>query len=695
MTSNGIDAFLKPSSIAVLGASPHEGKIGNIVVKRLVGKGFTLYPVNPKGGMVEGIPILSSLQEVPEAPDLAILTLPAEATVTATAECVQRGVRGVIAIAGGFGETGEAGHTLEALLAATIEGSGTRLLGPNTLGVLVPRIGLDTVFLSPERFQRPGPGRLALVSQSGSAVLGELDNEALLGVTVSAFVGLGNRLDVDENEWIRYFADDPDSDVIGLYLESFADTAGFLDACEGVIDHKPIVLLKAGCSEAGARAVQLHTGSLAGSDRVTDGALRQAGIVRVRDCEELLDVGRALAYARPLEGRNVAVLTNGGGWGILAADCIEAKEWGIGLRLARLAPSTTERLHKATLPYAALRNPIDVTASADNEMFANALEILQDDPDVDVVLCSFGFQPPAIDERLTDVLCHYGKHGRKPLVVTLMGSEPAIRSLRRLEAERIPAYPSTRRAVRGIAALAQRGEYLRRNRADVRTGILAEHSRDLAITELCHPGIPMAEDQVKTLLRARGIATPNGVVLDKAHLPTTMPLAYPLVLKVRSATILHKTDRGGVILDLQDRRQLEAAVEEMRSRFPGEDLLMEEMEAKGVEMIVGLISDPTFGPSIMCGIGGVLAELYRDVTFRRIPIDRVDAEEMIGELNAHALLEGFRGIKASRAAVIDLLLKVSAIGVELAGSVDQVDLNPVIVHEDGAVVVDAKLLWKA
>ncbi|HEX2987711.1 MAG TPA: acetate--CoA ligase family protein [Chloroflexota bacterium] len=694
MTRSGIDAFLKPRSIAVLGASAHEGKIGNIVVRQLAGKGFTLYPVNPKGGSVEGIPILRSLREAPEAPELAVLTLPAEAAVPAAAECVERGVRGVIAIAGGFGETGEEGRKLEAQLADVIKGSHTRLLGPNTLGVLSPGTGLDTVFLSPERFQRPGAGALALISQSGSAVLGELDNQALHGITISAFVGLGNRLDVDEEEWIRYFADDPASTVIGLYLESFSDATQLLDTCERVVATKPIVLLKAGCSESGARAVQLHTGSLAGSDQVTDGALRQAGILRVRDCEELLDVGRTLAYARPLEGRNVAVLTNGGGWGILAADCIESKEWGAGLRLARLTPETTGRLGKVTLPYAALRNPVDVTASADNKMFADALEILQDAPEVDAVLCTFGFQPPAIDERLTDVLCHYGKSGRKPLVVSLMGSESAMHSLRRLEATGVPAYPSTKRAVRAIAALAQRGEYLRRRRDGTQTGIAAIRSRGPEIDDQFRPGTPLAEDEVKALLRARGIATPNGVVLDRGLLPETLYLAYPLALKVRSAAILHKTDRGGVMLDIKDRPQLETAVEEMRSRFPGEDLLAEEMEPKGVELIVGLISDPTFGLSIMCGIGGVLAELYRDVTFRRLPIDRIDADEMIGELNAHAILEGFRGIKASREAVVELLLRVSALGVELGEGVDQLDLNPVIVHEDGAVVVDAKLLWK-
>lgn len=692
---DGIDAFLSPKSIAVVGASPQKGKVGNIVVKQLLGKGFTIYPINPKGGTILGVPVLHSLQETPEAPDLAVLALPAEVTVPATAECVRRGVRGVIAIAGGFGETGEAGRALEAQLAETIRGSNTRLLGPNTLGVLAPATGLDTVFLSPDRFVRPGPGSLALISQSGSAVLGELDAAATHGMTISAFVGLGNRLDVDENELIDYFAAAPDTSVLGLYLESFADASGFLASCAKTVDRKPVVLLKAGCSESGARAVQLHTGSLAGSDRVTEGALRQVGVARVHDCEELLDVGRALAYSRPLDGHRIAVLTNGGGWGIIAADFIEARDRRIGLRLAELTPETTEKLAKVTLPFAALRNPIDVTASAGNQMFADALEILQDDPGVDAILCCFGYQPPAIDDRLTEVLCQLGRTGKKPIVIVPMGSGPAIQSIRQLEAARVPAYPSIRRAVRAIQALAERGEYLRRTSAGRRRSVSTPSSEPPAILSSYRPGVPLAEDEVKAILRGQGISTPRSVVLEKGVLPAALPLDYPLVLKVRSATILHKTERGGVMLDIQDPRQLETAVDEMRTRFPGEDLLAEEMVPEGVEIIAGLVSDPTFGLSIMCGVGGVLSELYRDVAFRRVPIDRDDAVEMLGELKARALLEGFRGIKASREAVIDLLLKISSMGHELAEVLDQMDLNPVIVHEDGAVVADAKLLWRA
>ncbi len=688
-----LNALLNPESLAVVGASPLEGKAGNIILKQAMAGDLRVYAVNAKGDTVHGLPIYRGLHDLPEVPDLAVLALPAEATVAAADECARRGVGALIAVASGFGETGEGGRALERELEAAIHGSRTRLLGPNTLGVLVPGRGPDTLFLPPDRLRRPNRGTVALISQSGSAALGELDAAAFYGATISAFVGLGNRLDVDENELLDHFAADPTTSVIALYLESFADAAGFLKKCQEIVPRKPIALLKAGRSEAGARAVQLHTGSLAGSDRVTDGALRQVGVLRVYDAEELIDTARALAHVGRIEGRRVAVLTNGGGFGIVAADYIEAMDRGIGSRLASLAPETIDRLSTIAVPYAALRNPIDLTASLTNETCEAALEILQGDPGVDVILCCLGYQPPAVDSRLTGILCHWGRNGRKPLVVALMGSEMAIQGMREMEAAGVACFPTVWRAVRAIDALARRDEHLRRaeSAGEVSTSKVVSPPTGPVLYQ---PGIPLAEDQVKAILRDRGISTPRSAVLAQGASLPGLSLSYPLVVKVRSAAILHKTERKGVVLGIRDSQELERVVGEMRSRFPGEDLLVEEMEAGGVEVIVGLLNDPTFGTSIMLGIGGILAELYRDVAFRRVPIRRADAEAMLSELKAGALFEGFRGIKASREAVIDLLLKVSQLGEELAGSIDQMDLNPVIVHEDRAVAVDAKLLWR-
>ncbi|MCL5961762.1 MAG: acetate--CoA ligase family protein [Chloroflexi bacterium] len=690
----GLDRLLNPRSIAVIGASAQEGKAGNFIVMQLLGGSFRVFAVNAKGDTVFGLPIYRSVQDIPEVPDLAILALPAEAAPGATRDCVKRGIGAVIVVAGGFGEIGEAGRALERELEEAIKGSRTRILGPNTLGVLVPRLKLDTIFLPAARLRRPGPGAVALISQSGSAVMGGMDVAAFYGASLAAFVGLGNRLDVDENELIEYFAHDASTSAIGLYLESFADTHRFVEVCRNVSPRKPIVLLRAGRSSAGARAVQLHTGSLAGSDRVTDGVLRQMGAIRVYDDEELLDAAQALACTRPLSGRRMVVLPLGGGMGIVTADYIEAKERGISSSLAELAPRTREKLARIALPFASVRNPIDLTASATHQMFDAALEILQGDPGVDVILACFGYHPATVDEHgLTQILCHWGREGKKPLVAAPIGSETAIKGIRDLEAAGVPAFPSIWRAVRAVDVLARRGEYLRR--VDSSRRFVSVPNGGPASPD-CQPrlGVPLAEDEVKAILRERGVQTPDSVVLPQGMLPARLPLSYPVVVKIRSAAVLHKTEMKGVALNIPNRQELTKVIKEMRSRFPGEDLLVEQMEPPGIEIIVGLIEDPTFGLSIMCGMGGILAELYQDVAFRLVPISRAEAEEMLGELKAYPLFEGFRGIRASREAVIDLLLKVSSLGQELTGHVDQMDLNPVIVHADGAVVVDAKLIWK-
>jgi acetyltransferase len=690
----GLDSLLNPDSVAVFGVSEQEGKAGNSVVKHLLDGSVRVYGINPRGGTLFGLPIYRTVDEVPEVPDLAVIALPAELAPEVARACVRRGIGAVIVIAGGFGEVGETGRKLELELKDAVAGTHTRILGPNTLGLLIPRLKLDTIFLPSSHLRRPNPGGIAIISQSGSGVMGALDVGAFYGVGVSAFVGLGNRVDIDENELIEYFADDPHTSAIGMYLESFVDAQKFVDVCHKVSHRKPLVLVKAGRSSAGARAVALHTGSLAGSDRVTGGVLSQLGVFRAYDDEELLDTVRALSHGKKLTSRRVAILTGGGGMGVITADYVEAKEKGIAASLATLNPDTEARLAKIAVPYASVHNPIDLTPSATRDMYDGALEVLQDDPGVDAIIACLMYHSEKRDEHFTEMLCHWGKHGKKPLIVAAIGSETTMQAIRRMEAAEVPVFPSFWRAVKAVDVLAQRAEFTSRTNSLGQV----ELTSDSLITEPAGvpvPGTPLAEDEIKAVLRERGISTPDLMVLPKGEIPAEIPLTFPLVVKIRSADVYHKTEIKGVALNILDLETLEKTVAEMSSRFQGQDLLVEQMEPPGVEIIVGLIEDGTFGLSIMCGIGGVLAELYQDVTFRRVPINRIDADDMLRDLKAHALFEGFRGINANREAVIDLLLKVSCLGQDLKGHIDQMDLNPVIVRENKAVVVDAKLIWKA
>ncbi len=693
----GIESLLNPHSVVVFGVSELEGKAGNSVVKHLLEGSIRVYGINPKGGTLFGLPIYRRIEELPEVPDLAVIALPAELAPDTVRACAGRGIGAVIVIAGGFSEIGEAGEKLELELKEAITGTRTRILGPNTLGLLIPRLKLDTIFLPSSHLRRPSPGNIAIISQSGSGVMGALDIGAFYGVGLGAFVGLGNRIDIDENELIEYFGDDPHTSAIGMYLESFVDAQRFVDACGRVSSRKPLVLVKAGRSSAGARAVALHTGSLAGSDRVTGGVLSQLGIFRAYDDEELLDAVRVLAHGKPLAGRRAVILTGGGGMGVITADYVEAQEKGIAASLATLDPNTEARLARIALPYASVRNPIDLTPVAGNDMYEAALEILQDDPGVDVIIVCLMYHNAKKGDKFTERLCHWGKQGKKPLIAAAIGSETTIRAIRQMEAAGVLALPSFRRAVKAVDLLAQRAEFLRRENSPGQSVSMVSvpGKVDTEQAFVPKPGIPLAEDEVKAVLRKRGICTPDSIVLPGGELPAEIPFPFPHVIKIRSSDVLHKTELKGVVLNIKNPETLEKTVKEMRSRFPGQDLLMERMEPSGVEIIVGLIEDATFGLSIMCGIGGILAELYRDVTFRRVPINSLDADNMLRDLKAHALFEGFRGIRVSREAVIDLLLKVSSLGLDLRGNIDQMDLNPVIVREDKAIVVDAKLIWKA
>ncbi|MCL2336224.1 MAG: CoA-binding protein, partial [Firmicutes bacterium] len=437
-----IDCLLNPESVVVFGVSEQAGKAGNFVVKHLLEGSVRVYGINPKGGLLFGAAIYRTVDELPETPDLAVVALPAPLAPEIVRACAQRGIGAVIVIAGGFGEVGEEGRQLELQLKEAVAGAPTRILGPNTLGVLIPRLKLDTIFLPATHLRRPGAGNIAIISQSGSGVMGSLDVGGFYGVGISAFVGLGNRSDINENELIEYFARDPHTSVIGLYLESFADASKFTEVSRRVSPHKPLVLVKAGRSSAGARAVALHTGSLAGSDRVTGGVLNQLGVFRAYDDEELLDMARTLVHGRPLTGRRVVSLSGGGGTGVMVADYVEAKERGIGASLAKLDPDIEARLAAVTVSYASVHNPIDMTPSATVDMFDAALNILQDDPGVDVIIMPMMYHTENRDDYFTERLCYWGRHSKKQLIIAAVGSETTMGPMRQMEAAGVLVLPS-------------------------------------------------------------------------------------------------------------------------------------------------------------------------------------------------------------------------------------------------------------
>lgn len=445
--------LFNPETVAVIGASNREGKVGNLIFKYILESTGTkkVYPVNPNEEEVCGKKCFRSIKDVDEGIDLTVICTPARVAVENVRECAEKGVKYVIPVAGGFGETGKEGKALEEEMKGCA--GKTRILGPNTLGIFVPGV-IDTMFLERKRSPRPGKGKIALISQSGATAATIMNSANLYSIGFSAFVGLGNRIDLNENDFIEYFSEREDTKAIALYLESFADGRRFREIIKNC--KKPVILLKAGRSAAGARAAVSHTGALAGSDKIVSALCDQYGILRVYDEEELIDLSRALAYSEPLKGANVAVLTTAGGHGVIATDYITSGEKGIGLTLSTLTQRTVEKLKKLALPFASLANPVDLTASATDDMYLRALEALMDDENTDAVLASVLLDPPGITGELIDGIISIKKEKKKPLIVYSVGAEMSIDAIKRFEKAGIPAYPSIWRGVRAISALYRR-----------------------------------------------------------------------------------------------------------------------------------------------------------------------------------------------------------------------------------------------
>jgi len=455
-----LDALLRPRSVAVLGASAHPEKMGHIVLRNLSKGRFRLHPVNPKEREILGLRCYPSISAIPGEIDLAILALPASASEKSVRECALKGVRVVIVTSSGFGETGPEGKALEGRLMQAMAGTGTRMLGPNTLGVFVPSIGLDSMLIPIERSRRPKRGNIAMVSQSGAISVAFLEKAEEAGIGISACIGLGNKCDIKENELLDYLSNDESTKCIALYLESFSDGRRFLDLASRVTKTKPIVVLKSGTTAAGGTAARSHTGALSSSDPVVDGVLRQAGVVRAYDEEELLDVAKALALIGHVRGNRVCVVASAGGFGVIAADYVESKDHGAGLSMARLSRRITDELKSIAPGFSSVRNPVDLTAGVTDEMYDSVLGVLMDDPGVDCIMMSLEMQPPHITRKLIDVAERRGGSGKIPLVVSTFAGARTNAIIKELAQRKIPAYPTLWRAIRAIRALSDRGRYL-------------------------------------------------------------------------------------------------------------------------------------------------------------------------------------------------------------------------------------------
>jgi len=463
--ADSLDALFKPRSVALIGASASPAKLSHIALKNLSMGRFKLYPVNPKEKEILGLKCYPSVLAIPGVVDLAVISLPAAGSIAPVRQCVEKGVEVVIVSSSGFGESGRDGEKLERELAEAVRGSRTRLLGPNTMGMYVPSNGLDTLFIPRERSARPGKGAIAVLSQSGAVSISFLERAAEAGIGISACVGLGNKVDINENDLLMYLSTDKATDCIALYLESFSDGRKFVDIVRKVSKIKPVVVLKSGRTKAGSAAARSHTGALASSsDVMVDGVLRQIGAVRAYDEEELIDLAKALAYVNHVEGDRICVVASAGGFGVIAADYVESRDHGVGLTMARLSRETRNSIREMVPSYSSVNNPVDLTAAVTDEMYEAVLARLQADPGVDGILMSLELQPPNITKQLVDVAERRSRSKGARIVICAFGGPHTQNLLREFEKRRVLAYPTLWRAARALAALSERGCYLGRSK---------------------------------------------------------------------------------------------------------------------------------------------------------------------------------------------------------------------------------------
>ncbi|MDQ7800777.1 MAG: GNAT family N-acetyltransferase [Armatimonadota bacterium] len=690
--------FFHPRGVAVVGASRRRGTIGGEIFHNLLQYGFEgpVYPVNPHAEVVQSVVSYPTVEAIPGPVDLAVVVVPAEQVVEVAWQCARKGVRALVVISAGFAEAGEEGRARQEELLRVCRATGMRLIGPNCMGIVNtdPGVRLNATFAP----VLPPPGRVGFLSQSGALGLAVMEYANQLGLGLSTFVSVGNKADVSGNDLLNYWDDDPNTDVILLYLESFGNPRKFSRIARRVSRRKPIVAVKSGRTGSGLRATASHTGALvAASDATVDALFRQAGVIRTDSLEEMFDVAVLLANQPVPAGPRVAIVTNAGGPGILCADACEAE----GLVVPVLSPATQEKLRTFLPAHAAVSNPVDLVASAPAEHYREAVAAVGADPNVDAVVVIF--VPPLVTQAedvaqaIVEGVARWTDH--KPVLTVFMSARGVPELLRRSHL-RIPSYAFPESAARALAHAVRYGQWRRRPAEPAARPVDARRDEALALvaTAVERGAGWLAPAEVEALLRCYGVllvAQRFALTPEEAG-ELAERFGGPVALKVVAPGVVHKTEVGGVLLDLRGRQEVERAAREMLARVSSagyrvEGFVVQEMAPPGLEMIVGVASDRHFGPVVACGAGGVLVELLRDVSLRLAPLTRTDASEMVRELRTFPLLQGYRGSPPCDVeALEDLLVRVGALADDIP-QVVELDLNPVRVYRQGLRVLDARV----
>jgi len=685
-----LEGFFSPDSVAIVGASRASGKVGRIVLENIrQGFGGEIYPINPGADEIDGLKCYPDIRSAPPV-DLAVIVVPAAAVPDVLTECGAKGVSNVVVISAGFKEAGAA--NLETRCVEIVRKYGMHMLGPNSLGFISTYSDLNASFSASGAIQ----GNIGLASQSGALCTAILDWANLRGIGFSTFVSLGNKADISENDIINAFLADENTNVILLYLEGIKEGRRFMDVARRATRKKPIIVIKSGRTRAGARAVSSHTGTLAGSDAAYDAAFHQSGVIRAASVEEVFDYALAFSYQNVPSGNAIAIITNAGGPGVLAADACES----LGVPIATLGAETIQKLRSSLPPAAGIYNPVDVLGDATPDRYGIALDAVIGDENVAGIIVLASPQAMTDMERIAEIIADASKRSEKPILAGLMGGGMVEGGRRVLSENRIPNYEFPERAAGAIHAMIAYAE------------IAAEREIDPPDLDVDCESVRKLLDRVRargngrfgveclSILEKYGIAVANSEIAATrdAVIDSSDRIGYPLVMKVISSEISHKTDVGGVRTGIRNAEEAGIVYDDMMhriGRYMPEarvgGVLIQKMLGGGREVILGMNRDPQFGPVIMFGLGGVSVEVLKDVTFRIAPITEKDAEEMIREIKAYPMLLGIRGAEPSDiGAIKDSLLRFSKLCTDFP-EITEIDINPLLVFKKGCAAVDIRL----
>lgn len=693
-----LKSFFSPKSVAIVGASRQKGKVGYEILTNMVSSGFEgkIFPVNRSADEIEGLKCYPDLHSIGETPELVVVIVPARFVLGIIEDCAKLGSKSVIIITAGFKEIGNEGKKLEEEVVRVARRSGIRIIGPNCLGVIVTASKLNASFGG----DLPSVGGTGYLSQSGAMLAAILDTAKANGIGFSSLFSIGNKADVDELDLIQALAADSNTKVIAGYLESIGDGNEFVREAESISHQKPILLMKSGGTAAGAKAASSHTGSLAGSEVAYECMFARAGIIRCDSITQQFDFAQAFANQPLPQGPNVVVLTNAGGAGIMAADAIERQ----GLTFAKLSQETIDKL-AANLPAAAnCHNPVDVLGDALPDRYEFALDVLLDDPNVNTVLVLLTPQAMTLAKETAEAMVKVSRvKPDKPILACFLGASKVEAGVQVLREAKIPQYESPEAAVVTIQAMADYVRWRNQPKRVVRLFPVNRRKVESIIDRHLRKGArEIGEAESKEILEAYGFATPKGSIATTADQAANIAdqLGYPIVLKIWSPDILHKSDVGGVKVGLKSAQQVRDAFDLMMYRIPKKmpdahilGVLVQEMCASGKEVILGMHRDPHFGPLMMFGMGGVMVEVLKDVAFYLAPLTGDEAKQMLMNTKTYRILQGVRGQEGvDIEAIAEGLQRLSQLVTEFP-QIQEMDINPYVVGLPGTtpIAVDARI----